>query len=379
MGTQPEPVARPSLGIGLLLESDGPGGAEVVVLTLATGLVAAGCRVLVVVPEGGVGWLGSRCAERGIPTATFRFRSAVDPGCLHGLIGLIRGHRLDLVHSHEFTLSVYGAAAAAATGRPHLTTIHGRGVFMERLRNRIALRWAFRRSAARVAVSRATAEWLAAGLGIPSARLEVVTNGVEEPRSSGVDPRAAFGVSAGDVLLLAVGNLYPVKGHRFLLEALGRLRRSRPDLSWALVVAGEGAERAALASQAAAEGIADRVQLLGHRLDVPDLLAAADLFVLPSLSEGTPMSLLEAMLAGKAVVVSAVGGIPDVLGPDASGIQVPPADVVALTEALERTIADPELRGRLGREAQRRGREHYRAEIMVKRYLSLYRSVLASG
>jgi glycosyltransferase involved in cell wall biosynthesis len=351
----------------------------VVVLTLATGLAAAGCRVVVVVPEAGIGWLGSRCAERQIPTATYRLRSAVDPGCLLGLIGLIRAYRLDVVHSHEFTLSVYGAAAAAVTGRPHLTTFHGRGLFMERLRNRIALRWAFGSSATRVAVSRATADWLAAGLGIAGERIEVVPNGVEEPRPGRTDLRSTLGVCPDAALLLAVGNLYPVKGHRYLLEALGRIRRTRPDLTWALVVAGEGGERRALESLAGAEGIADRVQLLGHRLDVPDLLAAADVFVLPSLSEGTPMSLLEAMLAGKAVVASAVGGIPDVLGPDGCGIQVQSSDTVALATALEHAIANPELRARLGREAQQRARERYRAEIMVERYLSLYRSALARG
>lgn len=366
--------------IALLLESDGPGGAEVMVLSLAVGLRERGYRPLVVLPITGCGWLAARCAERGIASTTFTHRYAVDPACLWGLARLIREQGVDLVHSHESTLSVYGAGAAALTGKPHLSTIHGQTPFLRLRRNRVALRWALRRSASRVTVSSATARWLAAELGAKTEWFDVIPNGVEERAGNRRAGRAALDLGDGELLLLAVGNLYPVKGHRVLLEALGRLAGTlRQGPGWRLAIAGEGDEREPLTARSRTLGIAERVSLLGHRSDIPDLLAAADVFVMPSLSEGTPLSLLEAMVAGKPIIATRVGGIPDVLGEGGSGVIVAPGDVDAMSDALAALLASSDERARLGQAAEERGRRFYLVDSMVERYVERYLAALNPG
>lgn len=205
------------------------------VLTLAHAVRARGYRPLVILPATGCGWLAGRCADRGIATATLRHRHAADPACLLDLVRLIQGHDLDLVHSHEFTPSVFGAAAAALTGRPHLLTIHGEGAWMRRRRNGLALRWAASRSASRVAVSAATARWLSNLLGLPIERFEEIPNGVEVQPAEWDPGRRALDVPPETTLLLAVGNLSPVKGHRVLLEVPGPVATAGPELRWATV------------------------------------------------------------------------------------------------------------------------------------------------
>jgi glycosyltransferase involved in cell wall biosynthesis len=359
--------------IAQMLESDGPGGAELVVLRLSIELRRRGHDVVPVGPTNGVGWLGERFREAGFEPEQFGLRRAVDPSGPRRLAEMLTRRGVQAVHSHEFTMCVYGAAAARRLGVPHVTTMHGSQTMTQAWRRRAALRWAYRRSRAVVAVSEATRLQLEADLGLRPGVLTLVRNGVPVVRGDRARARAEFGLRDDDVMVLAVGNLDPRKGHRVLLGALQQLVANGLDVPWHLVIAGGrgGPEREPLLAFAAEHGLADRVHVLGQREDVPDLQAAADIFAMPSLWEGLPLALLEGMIAGNACVASRTSGIPEAITDGEHGVLVPPGDVNALATALAPLLRDPALRARYGQAAYARAMQEFTIEAMTDRYEAL--------
>ena len=365
-------MTQAPLRIGMLLESDGPGGAEYMLIQLAEELRRRGHSIIPVGPAKGLGWLDRVLRERGFDPHRFTLRRPLDWQCLKGLAATLRRSGVDVVHGHEFTMALYGTAAARLIGKPAVITIHSAQYVSLALRRRLALSLAARSSRAMVAVSSDTARTLEQRLWLRSGAVTTIHNGIiERPgRSDGV--RDAIGARPDEILLLAVGNLYPVKGHPVLLDALQRLQDAAPA-RWRLVVAGRGRNKAALEERAAVLGLRELVHFLGHRDDVPDLLAAADVFVMPSLREGLPLAILEAMFAGKAIVASGVGGIPEAITSGEHGILVEPGDPAALSEALRALLSDPAVRLRLGDAARRRAQAEFRVGEMADRYERIYR------
>lgn len=369
-----------------LIETGGPGGAERVLVNLTQRLAADPVyrsTVGLLKP----GWLESELVSRGLEIHRFRLRRPLDPVLLLGLARHLRRSGVDLVHAHEFTMNVYGAAAGRLAGVPVIATVHGRGYYAEARRRVVALRWAVRFGATLVAVSSDIRRFLSDSLRCGPVRL--IPNGIDLARVAGGDRargRAALALETEALVVGTVGNLYPVKGHRVLLEAAARLGRPRVHI----VIAGRGNEEAALRRVAAELGISDRVHLLGYREDVPDLIAAFDIYALPSFSEGQSLSLIEAMAAGRPVVATAVGGNPEVLGMEeefratgpaapatgAHGVLVPPGDPESLAAALDRLLADPALARRLGEAARARARREFSLEAMMDRYRALYAELL---
>lgn len=366
----PPPKPEAPLRIALMIECDGPGGAELMMLDLATELRTRGHNVLPVNLANGTGWLGERFVAAGFHPATFEIRSPVDLSAVRSLTAILREFRADVVHSHEFTMAIYGAAAAKRANARHVITMHGGLYYASAWRRRTAMRWAVRRSDALVGVSLATADALAHALDIDRERIVVVPNGI--PQRSGVRDRVRreLGVPDDQLLIVAVGNLYPVKGHAVLLEALAMLADRD---GWQLAIAGRGEEEVRLRAQSATAGLESRVHILGFRDDIPDILAAGDIFVMPSLSEGLPLALVEAMSFGLPVVVSRVGGIPEVVTNDVEALLVPPSDARALANALERLIDSAGLRRRLGVAGRARAQRDYAIATMADRYERLYR------
>jgi glycosyltransferase involved in cell wall biosynthesis len=159
-----------------------------------------------------------------------------------------------------------------------------------------------------------------------------------------------FGVADGPVVL-SVGQLAPVKGHRLLIEAFAALRTTEPRAR--LVLVGGGPEEGRLRGLTAAAGLADRVSFLGHRQDPMSFIAAADVFVQPSLSEGMSNALMEAMSLGRCIVATRVGAAPDLLEDGVQALLPLPA-VPDVAEAIKRALGDPALRDRLGEAARER-------------------------
>ena len=368
-----------SLRIALMLESDGPGGAERMLLQLAVQLRQRGHAVYPVGPDSGCGWLAGQFRNLGFQPATFTPGGPFDWRCLPSLLRLFRTRTFDVVHSHEFMMAVYGAAAARLKRIPHVITMHGAQYYDQRWRRRTALRWACQRSGGVVAVSTAAQAHLTKSLRLAPEAVTVIHNGIDFRSGRRESVREELGIAADDVLIVTVGNLYPVKGHIVLLRALAEVEAHGTATRWRLAMAGRGEEEETLRSFARDQGLSDRVTLLGYRDDVTDILAGADIYVMPSFSEGLPLALLEAMFAGKAIVASEVGGIPEVLAAGTEGLLTPAGNHHALCTALSLLIHDPERRAVLGKRAQTRARAHFSIERVTQSYERIYRSAIVDA
>lgn len=370
--------ARPArTRIAFLIESDGPGGAEQVVAHLAESVAIRGHEVTLFVPQQGEGWLTRRLAGTAVEVVPLVLDGPLSLRSAADLARALRARGCELLHTHEFGEALTGACAARWLGIPHVITMHGGIYFAERMRRRAVLRAAIALSAGLTAVATPVAATLGARLRFPVERIPVIANGAAPAPDRHPSASTPIGLPAGRPLLLAVGNLYPVKGHRHLLSAVARLLPAHPGLE--LAIAGRGEEEAALRAQALELGIAERVHLLGLRDDVGALLAAADLFVHPSLAEGLPLALLEAMFAERPIVASAVGDIPAVLARGLAGRLVPPADPAALAQGISELLEDPRHAEALAARARERAWAEYTVTRMVDRYEALYRRLLAGA
>ncbi|OLC06746.1 MAG: hypothetical protein AUH42_05010 [Gemmatimonadetes bacterium 13_1_40CM_70_11] len=357
-----------------LIETDGPGGAERMLAQLAGELQGAGCPGVAFLPAGQEGWLSRELAAAGIVVEYFQLDRPLSPKLAASLATAFRRHRIDLAHSHEFTMAFYGAWAARQARVPHIITMHGGRYYAGRLRRKLALRAAAALSGGVVAVSQVLAGQLCRDLWIRSTRITTIPNGVRFDPLAQSTIRSELALSPEDPLVVTVGNLYPVKGHRVLLDAAALLSSQHPNLH--VAIAGRGELAATLVEQASELGLAGRLHLLGLRTDVANVLAAADVFVLPSLSEGLPLALLEAMCAARPIVASAVGEVPVALAAGAAGLLVEPGNAAALAAALHRVLANRFEAQLLGKSAQARAAAEYGIARMVTRYAALYERLL---
>ena len=361
-----------SLRIGLANETDGPGGAEMLLIQLAEELRSRGHEVIPILPTRLKGWLHDHLADRGFQFETVELVAGSYWSCTRDLFRLIREHELDVLHSHEFTMAIFGAAASRAAGVRHVITMHGNQTMVDVLRRRVALRAAFRISHATVAVSEDTRIHLTESLGLSDESVVTIRNGIPKRSADSEPVNKEFGLDAGDLLILAVGGLHKRKGHALLIEALSRLQEQERIPPWKLVIAGAGPEHRELLALVRGKGLEQHVHLPGQREDIPALQAAADIFVMPSLWEGLPLAILEAMLAGTPVIASSTSGIPEAISQEEDGILVKPGSVDALCGALERLMNSEELRQRLGEAGRARAERDFTIGRMTDQYESLY-------
>jgi glycosyltransferase involved in cell wall biosynthesis len=267
-------------------------------------------------------------------------------------------------------MAVYGAWASWRAGVPHVITMHGSRYYAGRLQRRLAMRAAMAASSRTVAVSDSLARAIGHDLWVRRSHVSVMPNGVRYTAPERVTLRDELQLAPDARVLVAVGNLYPVKGHTHLIDAAARLAERHPTLH--VAIAGRGDLAETLWSRARTRGLDGRVHLLGLRDDISAILAAADVFVMPSLSEGLPLALLEAMWAGRPIVASDVGEVGVALNHGEAGALVEPGNVEALAEALDRVLSDREHAQRLADHAARRACAEYDITRMVGRYVELY-------
>jgi glycosyltransferase involved in cell wall biosynthesis len=328
--------------------------------------------------------------------ATMRFvgelRQPIDPlrdgQALAKLIRLARGFKPDIVHTHTAKAGFLGRQAALAVSpRPVIVhTYHGHVLegYFGAAKSKLYLQ--LERALARVSdrligVSEATVDDLVR-LGVaPRAKFTVLPLGLdldplaELDEALGLEARAELGVGDEEILLVFVGRVVPIKRLDLLLRALAQARESGPRLR--LVVVGDGDERPRLERQAAEFGIAADLRFLGYRRELRPLFAAADIAVLCSDNEGTPVSLIEAAAAGLPAVATDVGGVREVVGEE-TGILVPPGDAPALAGALLRMAGDARLRQSCGAAARRRATGRYGAERLLGDVDALYGELVAA-
>jgi len=355
-----------------MLESDEPGGAEVFLLNCAIELRARGYGVIPVLPIGQTGWLGARFAEQGFDAETFIIKSVYDRRFLGKLESDLRRRGATVIHSHEFAMAVYGTLVARRLGVRQVVTHHANMWMTDKLRRRIALRWALRNADATVAVSEDYRRHLIRSLGPTAERVITILNGIPERKGDATPIRAEFGLRPDEVVVLAAGALVERKGHAVLIRAVRRLRDEGCTVPLRVLIAGEGEEQQRLEALIAETGLTGIVQLAGSRLDVPNLLAASHILAMPSIWEGLPLAVLEGMLAGNAIIGSAISGIPEAVREGVDGLLTPPGDVQALSTALRRLLDDAALRTRLGASSRERAHSEFHIARMMDKYVRLY-------
>jgi len=228
-----------------------------------------------------------------------------------------------------------------------------------------------------VCVSRSVAEFSATRAGLPQKKLVVIPNGIDLDRYPAPQPAdlREFGIASGRRAVVCVGRLEPQKNVKWLIEASPRWMAKVPDCD--LLLVGEGPMRALLEAAADAAGIADRVFFTGWRSDVPKILAAGDLFVLPSNWEGMPNVVLEAMASRLPVVSTDVEGVRELLGPGAKNQTIGHGDTQTFTDNIVRFLCDPSVASAVGQENRQRAEENFGISRMVRAYEDLWESLAA--
>ncbi|MBI5431738.1 MAG: glycosyltransferase family 4 protein [Planctomycetes bacterium] len=348
-------------------------GGEVQVFLLMQGLAKRGWRNVLVAPPASAAL--ERAASLGIETRPIAMRNDLHGGAVIELRRAFLECGGELVHLHSGRATWLGGLAARLAKLPAITTRRMDRKVRGGVRTRLVYRSLTRRVAA---ISPAVVRALERG-GVPKERIRLIWSSIDPaalaPRRSREELRAELGVPADALVLLTLGALVPRKGIDVLLAALAELEEEsvRP-LLW---VGGDGDARAKLEKRAKKLRLAERVRFLGARRDVGDLLAAADVFVMPSRREGLGVAALEAMSASLPLVASNVGGLGEAVVDGRTGLLVPPEDVSALAAALKRMLADAPFRASCAAEGPRRILEGFHVDQMVAGYEALYRELLA--
>jgi glycosyltransferase involved in cell wall biosynthesis len=299
-------------------------------------------------------------------------------GNLRKTVGLLRESRTEVLHLHltGYTGGRWALLAARLACVPAvLCTLQivpeQRSAFHLRLEWRVlgrSIDWI-------VAVSEITRQRLVDFLDLPANKVVVVPNAVEldryaQPDSlSRIEVLGSVGIPASALVIGSAARLAPQKGLSYLIDAVPEICAREPTVH--VVLIGDGPLRAQLEAQADRLGVEDRVHFVGFTKDVPRWLNALDVFVLPSLFEGLPLSILEAMAAGLPVVATAVDGTPEAVDDGVTGILIPPEDSRAIAEAVLRLLQNPKLRTEQGRAARERAGQ-FSLETLAQRISGLY-------
>ena len=300
------------------------------------------------------------------------------------LVREFKASNIQIIHTHKYKDTIIAAPAARLVGIPHVVrTVHGLREPFEGLQSfKMSCYEAIERTVHRYCVdfiigvsSQIENKYKVEG---EVSRVACIRNGIDlEGKSVHTDrwhTRKELGIDSETCLIGTVGRLTPVKGIPYLLEAARILLCQGANVK--VLVVGDGSIRPDLMIQTRDLGISENVVFLGHREDTDALLQALDIFALPSLSEGIPMALLEAMAASRAVVASRVGGIPEIIEDEVEGFLVEPMDVDSLAERCRRLIESPDVARRMGEQARKRVERDFSATAMADRVASVYKELL---
>jgi glycosyltransferase involved in cell wall biosynthesis len=303
-------------------------------------------------------------------------------GGLIRLFRLIRKERFQVIETFTHHANILGLPVAWLARLPvRVAGHHGRieqlQAWITQLHSRVINS---RITSAMVAVSNRVKKFSIEEEGISPEKIVVIPNGhaSRSPTQSADDMRARYRKEIGHdddgILVLSVGRLAEQKGHIYLLEAIPAIVKQFPKTVFA--IAGDGLQRAELEARSEQLGISQSVRFLGTRSDVPELLQMADIFVLPSLWEGFPIALLEAMEAGLPVIATRVEGVEEIIVDGSNGLLLPPGDPEALQFALQRMLAQPDLRVNLGTAGKTLVQGTFRLDQMGRKYESLFLRLL---
>ena len=314
-------------------------------------------------------------------------RAGIDWRCGRRLARFLREENVAAVHAHQYAPFFYSLLARGLGQQPPIVfTEHGRQHPDHPRYKRIVCNRLLLRSHDRViAVGEAVRSALIANEGIPASRVEVLFNGVRlEPyRAASSNPalravvRRELGLSDSDFVVIQVARLNELKDHATAARTIARTTHQAANIRW--LVVGDGEQRGALEAAVQDHGIGHVTKLLGTRRDVPRLLAAADACLLSSISEGIPLTLIEAMAARLPVVSTDVGGVAEVVVPEVTGLLAPSGDDALLADHLTRLDADRAFASRLGRKGAARAEDLFSFQQMADGYARVFEQLTWSA
>ena len=310
--------------------------------------------------------------RRGVDVRFLRRRFKYDPLAWWPLFRALRRERIDVLHTHAFGPNAWGSLIGRWAGVPVVIAHEHNWAFDGRaLRPVIDRELIARRAGAMIVVSEDARRRMIEVEGIPPDRLVLLPNGVQAlPPGDGRALRRDLGITRGDPVVGTVCIIRSEKALDVLVGAAALLREDFPRLQ--LLIAGDGPDRARVEALTERAGLSDSIHMTGARTDVPDVLDAIDIAVICSDYEGSPRSVLEFMDAGKPIVATDVGGIPEVIEDEVHGVLVPPRDEAALAAALARLFEDMDRGREMGARARDRCRRELSLDRTVERLQQLY-------
>lgn len=322
----------------------------------------------------------------GVPVDLLPVRRLRDPRNLFRVVRYLRRRQADLVHTQLEFSNVLGSLASRLIKIPSVCTLH---TFFDpswgkkSWRRHLAMWWTLRHFCDRIiAVSEGTRQHHIEVGRLPPERVVTLYNGIDLSGFASADEktrlagRQALNIPPDAPVLITVAVLRPQKGIQYMIEAMPAVLQAAPEARY--LVVGSGEHEAVLKRMVDAYGLAERVIFTGVRQDIPNLLALSDVFVLPTLGEALPTVLAEAMAAGKPIVASAVGGVPEMVEEGVNGLLIPPSDPDKLAGACIRLLRDPEQARRLGYSGRQIVEQRFNIERQVQLLCDLYDSLLAS-
>lgn len=350
------------------------GGTEQVIKNLVEGSDKSRYHMSILCIESPIGPFGQMLQEQGVRIDTLPRRDGFDSGLIRRIRRYIKQQQIDILHCHQYTPWVYGCLAAIGTGKQVIFTEHGRfypdssswkrklvNPVLDMLTDHIT------------AISEATRQALVGYEYLPAKRISVVYNGIHglEPDDQATRAvRQQYALPDEGMVLGTIARLDPIKNHKMMLDAFSQVLAKHPDTR--LVIVGDGEMRGAIEAQIDELGLGKHVILTGYVAKPQHLLNLMDIFLLSSLSEGTSMTLLEAMSLGKPCVVTKAGGNPEIIKHNHNGLVTKNDDADAFAEAIIKLIEEPDTRNSMQQQATQRFTELFTAEKMAEAYAGLY-------
>jgi glycosyltransferase involved in cell wall biosynthesis len=359
-----------------LISSGGYYGAENMLLNLCASQEQSGCQNSLLlfynvhVPN--VEFY-ERARRRGLSVRMVHCKGRADWRAVRQIEEYIQEDAVDLVHTHGYKADLYGYLAAWRCHKPVVATCHNwvGGTAALGIYNHLD-RMVLKKFNALAAVSDAVAHRLLA-FGVPTEKIKTIANGIDVTAFERAQPLPLLKAEDGTVVGI-VARLDLQKGFEYLLRAARDLCKTTPDLK--IVIVGEGPDREKIEEMIEQYGLQSNVILAGQQSNMPAVYAAMDIFVLPSLNEGLPMTVLEAMAASKPVIATKVGAIGSVIKDGENGLLVNAKDSEGLRNAIASLLSDPERRQRLGDQAHAWVSQNYTSEAMALKYREMYEEVL---
>lgn len=361
----------------------GVGGAEVLVDQMVREMSSQFRCLVAVLDE--VGEIGQQLQADGFVVENLHRQPGIDRGCAKRLRSFADKNGVDILHAHQYTPFFQAMLSRGFLGRrPVLFTEHGRHFpdFPSSKRS-IVNRLLLSRRDRLVGCGGAVRQALIDNEGLPASRVEVVYNGVDLKSLASGDAsqrntlRSSFGFNENDFVAIQVARLHELKDHLTAVATIDEARKQNPNIK--LLIVGEGDEREAIENEIQTRNIGSHVVLAGNRNDIANLLIAADCFLMTSISEGIPLTIIEAMAANLPVVSTAVGGIAEMIAHETSGFLAEAKDSNSLAKYLVQLSEDTVLKSTIAAAGLAQAKAKFSLDKMLSGYGNIYQEMINAG